>query len=63
MEAMSFSVRIAAEKCGLSERTIHTAIKQGMLEAVRVGRRVLITPEALRSFLQGRSAASKEGAQ
>jgi excisionase family DNA binding protein len=61
--AISFSVRVAAEQCGLSERTIHAAIKQGRLKVMRVGRRVLITPVALDDFLHGRTVKSKTGAK
>ena len=53
--AISFSVRVAAEQCGLSERTIHAAIKRGDLKAMRVGRRVLIEPSALEDYLHGRT--------
>jgi excisionase family DNA binding protein len=59
----SFSVKAAAKQCSLSERTIHSAIKQGRLTALRVGRRVLVTPAALDDFLHGRTAKSKAGAQ
>ena len=52
--AISFSVREAAEESSLSERTIRAAIKDGRLEAFRVGRRVLVTPEALRKFLEAK---------
>ena len=58
--AIAFSVRVAAEQCSLSERTIHTAIKQGRLKIMRVGRRVLISPAALEDYLHGKS---KAGAQ
>ena len=63
MQIVSFSVKVAAEQCGLSERTIHTAIKQGRLKAIRVGRRVLITPMALDDYLNGRTGSSKVGVQ
>ena len=56
---ISFSVRVAAEQCGLSERTIHTAIQRGNLKVMRVGRRVLITPKALDDYLNGRTGRSK----
>jgi excisionase family DNA binding protein len=56
---ISFSVRVAAEQCGLSERTIHAAIKQGDLKVMRVGRRVLITPAALENYLNGRTGKGK----
>ena len=59
---ISISVKMAAEQCSLSERTIHAAIKDGRLEAMRVGRRVLITPAALEDYLHGTPGRSKEGA-
>lgn len=61
--AISFSVKVAAEQCGLSERTIHAAIQRGNLKVMRVGRRVLITPTALKSYLHGRQGKSKAGVQ
>lgn len=61
--AISFSVRVAAAESGLSERTIHTAIKEGRLKIMRVGRRVLITPAALNDYLHGKTAKSKAGAR
>ena len=56
--ALSFSVKVAAEQCGLSERTIHAAIKDGRLKAMRVGRRVLISPNELEAYLHGKSGKS-----
>ena len=61
--AISFSIRVAAEQCGLSERTIHAAIQRGDLKVMRVGRRVLITPAALEDYLHGRTGTDKAGAQ
>lgn len=61
--AISFSIRVAAEQCGLSERTIHAAIQRGDLKVMRVGRRVLITPTALEDYLHGRTGKDKAGAQ
>jgi excisionase family DNA binding protein len=60
---ISYSVRVAAEQCGLSERTIHAAIKRGALKVMRVGRRVLVTPAALDDYLNGRTGKSKAGVQ
>lgn len=60
---ISFSVRVAAEQCGLSERTIHAAIKQEKLKVMRIGRRVLITPTALSDYLNGKTDKSKAGAR
>ena len=61
--AICFSVKVAAEQCGLSERTIHAAIKDGRLKVMRVGRRVLITVAALEEYLHGKSDESKAGVQ
>jgi excisionase family DNA binding protein len=60
--AISFSVRVAAEQCGLSERTIHSAIQRGDLRVLRVGRRVLVRPKDLEDYLGGRKskAASRD---
>jgi excisionase family DNA binding protein len=60
---ISFSVKVAAEQCGLSERTIHTAIKEGRLKVMRVGRRILITPAALDDYLHGRTGDGTAGAK
>jgi excisionase family DNA binding protein len=59
---ITFSVKVAAEQCGLSERTIHAAIKDGRLAAFRVGRRVLITPGALDDYPRGKTAKRQVGA-
>jgi excisionase family DNA binding protein len=61
--AICFSVKVAAEQCGLSERTIHAAIKDGRLKVMRVGRRVLITIAALEDYLHGESGGTKAGVQ
>jgi excisionase family DNA binding protein len=61
--AISFSVRVAAEQTGLSERTLHSAIKEGKLKVMRVGRRVLVSPSALSDYISGKTGKSKAGAQ
>ena len=61
--AISFSVKIAAAESGLSERTLHSAIKDGRLEVMRVGRRVLISPAALQDYLHGKPVSTKAGAK
>jgi excisionase family DNA binding protein len=59
--AICISVKTAAEQCGLSERTIHAAIKSGNLKVMRIGRRVLITPKALDDYLNGRTGHRQAG--
>lgn len=58
-----FSVKSAAEQCGLSERTIHAAIKDERLKVMRVGRRVLIAPKELENYLHGKTGKTRAGAQ
>jgi excisionase family DNA binding protein len=60
---ISYSVLVAAKESGLCERTLREAIKDGRLTALRVGRRVLIKPEALREYLDGKTGERKAGAQ
>jgi excisionase family DNA binding protein len=57
--AISFSIKVAAGECGLSERTLHAAIQRGELKIMRVGRRVLISPVALQDYLNGRTTSKK----
>jgi excisionase family DNA binding protein len=61
--AICYSVKTAAEECGLSERTLHAAIKDGRLQVMRVGRRVLISPKDLEAYLRGNASKSNGGAQ
>lgn len=61
--AICFSVKMAAQEIGLSERTIHAAIKDGRLKVMRVGRRVLISPKELEAYLHGKSGKSNGGAR
>ncbi|MGA3126067.1 MAG: excisionase family DNA-binding protein [Candidatus Korobacteraceae bacterium] len=56
------TVKEAASRTGLSERSIWQAITDRKLNIVRVGSRVLIPEEALRTFL-GLKSGSGEGAE
>jgi excisionase family DNA binding protein len=62
-EVISFSVRAAAGQSSLCERTLRSAIKNGELRALRVGRRLLITPASLREYLHGRTKQHEAGAK
>lgn len=50
-ERLAFDVETAAAKVGLSPRKLRELIEQGRLRVVRIDRRVLVTPEALRELL------------
>ncbi len=45
------SKREAARLLGISERTLHTWMKRGIVPAVKVGRRVLFSVESLRAWV------------
>jgi hypothetical protein len=47
---MAYSVKGLAEAQGRSPSAVRKDIREGKLEAVRYGRRVLITPEAARRW-------------
>ena len=49
----------AAEFLNLSVRSLHDLISRGALASVRIGGRVLIRPEDLRSFVAARRVVAK----
>lgn len=51
MERLALSINEAAELLSLSPWTIRAWIKQGKLPATRLGRRVCVTPQALRELV------------
>jgi excisionase family DNA binding protein len=59
MERLALSIEEAAELIAVSPWTIRAWIKQGKLVATRLGRRVCITPEALKEFV--RDGTSSKG--
>ena len=48
---MAFSVDEAALRAGLGRDAIYSAVRDGKLEAKKMGRRTLVTADALRRFL------------
>ena len=52
-EKLAYSVDETAIRTGCGRDTIYAAIREGRLEAKKLGRRTLITEPALRRFLDG----------
>jgi excisionase family DNA binding protein len=52
--AITVTLKRASEESGLSIRTIHYKIAQGLLPSIKVGKRRLISERALREFLLGK---------
>jgi excisionase family DNA binding protein len=53
-DQLAYSIRDTARKIGVSAQTIRQAIKNGQLQAKRLGRRVVVPTWAIEAFLQGR---------
>jgi len=49
---LAMGLREAGESVGLSHWTLRKMIAEGKLPSVRVGRRVLVEPEALRQLIE-----------
>jgi len=50
---LAYSIKKAAELSDLSHWTLRKAISVGKLKALRVGRKLLISPQELERFLNG----------
>lgn len=59
MEPLAISPAQAAELLGVSKPTIYTLIHQGAFPAFKVGRRTIISTEALRAWVLAQ--AEKKG--
>ena len=46
------SVKEAATQIGISQRTLRNLIEQGEIRIVRIGRRILLRPSDIESFLE-----------
>lgn len=49
---MAYSVDEAAMRAGLGRDAIYSAVREGKLEAKKMGRRTLVTADALRRYLE-----------
>lgn len=52
VDVMLLDLREASRQVGLSHWTLRLYIRQGKLQAVRLGRRVMIEPDELRRFVR-----------
>jgi len=52
MEPLAVDLRETARLTSLSVRTLRRYIRLGRLPVIRAGRRILVTPSALRLFLE-----------
>lgn len=59
--SLLLSKRQAGRELGVSERTVHNLLKQGLLPVVRFGGNVRIDRRDLLAFIQARKAAQAGG--
>ncbi|MCB9597533.1 MAG: helix-turn-helix domain-containing protein [Sandaracinaceae bacterium] len=63
-ERVALSVAEAAEATGLSRRTVERLIRSGELSSIRIGRRRLVTLDALTELLsRNRNTSARRGGQ
>jgi excisionase family DNA binding protein len=62
MEEIAIGIRDAAKAVGLSHWTLRAYIRQGKVRAVKIGRRVLVEPQALQDLIAaGRIGGDRNG--
>jgi excisionase family DNA binding protein len=59
-DKITLSVREAAERTSLSPDYLWQLIRAGRLDAVHIGRRVLLTPLSLENFINGVNAGPQK---
>ena len=57
MQALTVSITDAAKALNVSRPTIYKLIQNGKLKTFTIGRRRLVTPEALSDFVKAQTAA------
>ncbi|WP_426572151.1 helix-turn-helix domain-containing protein [Aquihabitans sp. McL0605] len=58
MDRLAYPITDAAERIGVGRTTLYGLIESGDLESVTIGRRRLVTEDALRAFLARRAQAA-----
>lgn len=58
-EKLAMPLSEAAVAVGLSHWTLRKAINAGKLKAMRVGRKILVSPDELKRFLTGTNTKGK----
>ena len=58
---LAHTYKEAGDLLGVSDRTVFTWVKEGRLKAMRVGRTVRITNEAIHQFIANHETAGAEG--
>jgi len=55
IERTGFSIDETAESLGISVPTARSLIKNGSIHSIRIGRRVIVSAQSLREFMDGKT--------
>ena len=55
VERIGFSIDETAESLGISVDTARSLIKSGSIRSIRIGRRVIVSAQSLREFVDGKT--------
>ena len=56
MELLAISINDTAKALGIGRSSVYTLLKSGRLDAIKIGRRTLLTTESIRRLAQSRTA-------
>ena len=54
MELLAISINETAKALGIGRSSVYTLLKTGRLDAIKIGRRTLLTTESIRRLTQSR---------
>lgn len=55
MELLAISINDAAKALGIGRSSVYTLLKSGRLDAIKIGRRTLLTTESIKRLAQSRA--------
>ncbi len=57
MELLAISINETAKALGIGRSSVYTLLKSGRLDAIKIGRRTLLTTESIKRLAQSRHTA------